>query len=129
MQVPPFCIDLFPVCQNKGTDLLKEEGPMEDSGNRTSEFKSMADHVAEQFRDSMDLERQMLGDPVEARIVYLKSLVDSAVINRFLYTLFYEMKDILAFERFVASFPNTKRPESLDQAGEITLIITLTSWA
>lgn len=71
-------------------------------------FERLLQSLREEFSKISDWEQRSLESPEQkVDLIYLKSLSDSATVNRFIISPFFEMKDENEYEDYIASFPGT----------------------
>ncbi|MBM7694233.1 spore germination protein [Peribacillus deserti] len=87
-----------------------------------TEIEKVHEWLKQQLEDCADVEdRELSSQEKKAKIIYLKSVTDSQLVNRFIVTPFYEMKDIQAFMDYIVSFPAEKEPK--DQHEALSLLL------
>ncbi|WP_234414345.1 spore germination protein [Paenibacillus sp. CAA11] len=83
--------------------------------------QTIPEWLADHLKGFMDLEQRKLGAREEVELVYIKSLTDAELINRFVLTPFFEMNELKSFEDYLASFPGTTKTDKAEQAKESVL--------
>ncbi|PLT29124.1 spore germination protein [Peribacillus deserti] len=82
-----------------------------------TENEKVHEWLKQQLEDCADIDdRELKAGDKKAKIIYLKSVTDSQIINRFIITPFYETKDTKEFMEYVVSFPAEMEPKDQHEA-------------
>jgi hypothetical protein len=58
--------------------------------------------------------REMVSNYIQAEFIFVKSLCDSKIVNRYIITPFFEADDPVMFQQYLMSFPNCTGFKSID---------------
>ncbi|WP_068615030.1 spore germination protein [Paenibacillus tuaregi] len=77
---------------------------------------SLLESLSEKLSKSSDLEQRSLCTAEhQVKLIYLKSVCDSATLNRFILTPFFETESEQSYENYIASFPGTTSSEDIKE--------------
>ncbi|MDO7906062.1 spore germination protein [Paenibacillus sp. JX-17] len=77
----------------------------------------LLEEVKGQLSDMSDLEQRNLElDDQQVSLIYIKSLCDSAIINRFIVSPFFAKQDMHLYEEYIVSFPGTVEVKEAEEA-------------
>ncbi|MNK55262.1 Spore germination protein B1 [compost metagenome] len=100
---------------------LKGQEEIDMRGNK-KESDSLLQCLVEKLSKSTDLEQRSFGtSDQQVNLIYLRSVSDSAMVNQFVISPFYEMKDEKVYEDYIASFPGSKSSHEIKEILEMLL--------